>query len=101
LTPADLMKIFGIDGNALAVGILIFSLAVDRYSQKTYVDTYLTKARNLAAYKDTEEEKIRDILRNFHGVLRMTTSNILKTNVGATLVALSTIVKFIGDFAGG
>ena len=101
LTPADLMKIFGIDGNGLAVGILMFSLAVEGYSQKTYVDTYLTKARNLPEYKDKEEEEIRNILKNFHGILKITTSNILKTNVGATLVALSTIVKFIGDFVGG
>ena len=89
-------KILGASGDVLAFAVLLFSMAVDRYSDEHYVKAYSAQAKK--DHLDWSEALIREHLLDYHAKLQMLTRNILTTEVGAALLAISTTATVIGDF---
>jgi hypothetical protein len=97
LTFAVTIKILGVVGDSFALAILFISVSVDHYSQKTYVEGYLANAKR--CYPNHSEQEVQVMLKEFHGFLRTATGSVLKSDIGASLTALSTVLVFLGDFA--
>jgi hypothetical protein len=87
----------GLIADVLALGVLLVSISIDRYPKETYVSSYFDKARLIEAYTRLSKEDLVTILSNFHGDLKATTQNVLASDVGAALIAISTLLTLIGD----
>ena len=93
------LKVFGTVGDGLAVGVLILTnLIIKPYTQAEYINTYLPIAKQIPEYHSLSDDELRTLLRTFYGDLTTSTNNILKSDFGATLLAVSTVLAFIGDF---
>ncbi len=91
-------KIFGAAGDIIALAVLFFSVAVDRYSPEHYVRSYFSKAARDPGHRGWSEVMIREHLLDYHAKLKMLTRNVLTSEIGAALLAVSTILAVIGDF---
>lgn len=95
ITPISALQILAIGGDGISVGILVFSMSVKQYPQTWYVASFTGIAQTLPEYKGKSEAEIQGMLKQFYGQLQNTTGNILKNELGATLVAISTTLGFI------
>ena len=94
LIATSVLQILGIGGDMLSVGMLVLSNLVKHYPLKEYKASYEAKAKLLHP-NDTPDELQRR-LEDYHGYLQSTSSNILTTEVGGTLTAISTTLGLIG-----
>ena len=95
----SLLKVLGLIGDSFAVSLLIFSICVDRYSQNTYLARFTERAEK--ANPNMSPADVKQMLQVNHGELKNSTNNVLKSDVGATLLAISTVLALIGDLLGG
>jgi hypothetical protein len=95
----DFLKVFGTVGDGLAVGVLILTnFIIKPYTEAEYIKTYLPIAKQIPEYHSRSDDELRTLLGTFYGDLTKSTSNILTSDFGATLIAISTVLAFIGDF---
>jgi hypothetical protein len=93
ITLSSGLQIAAIGGDGISVAILIFTMSVKQYSQETYISSFKERAKRI--YPNVAPEVLTGMLKQFHGQLQNTTGNILKNELGATLVAISTTVGFV------
>lgn len=101
LTVAGVLKAAGLVGDGLGAGVLVISRMVDRYSLKTYLETFTPRAREIPEYKGKSDVVLKMILEDFYGTLKSSTQNVLQTDVGALLVGISTFLALVGDLFNG
>jgi len=90
------VKMLGISGDALAIGILAWTALVDGYSKEKYIDEYRFRAKGkFPGWSDLDIDRR---LGTWHAKLLKRTSKILEVKVGAALAAAGAIVAFVGDF---
>ncbi len=95
ITPISALQILAIGGDGISVGILVFSMSVKQYSQEKYVSSYKAKSKSIPDYEKDSQDELTGMLEQFHGQLQDATTNILKNELGATLLGISTTVGFI------
>lgn len=99
LTLSGVLKVVGLVGDGIALGVLLVSSVVERSSQERYVAAYTKRAKDL--YPKDSDAQTKTRLEEFFGILKSKTSNILKLDVGSILLAVSTVLAFVGGLVKG
>lgn len=97
----SVLKVAGLVGDGLGAGVLVISRMIYRYSLEKYLDTFMPRARNIPEYQGKSPVVLRMILEDFYGTMKTSTQNVLRTDVGALLVAISTFLALVGDLLKG
>ena len=94
LTLSGVLKVVGIIGDGMALGVLVVSSMLQRASQDKYVAAYTKTARKMyPSYSDTQ---LKQALEDLFGKMKDRTGNVLKLDVGSILLAVSTVLAFVG-----
>lgn len=99
LTLSGVLKIVGLVGDGIALGVLLVSSMVERSSQERYVVAYMNRAKTL--YRNDSEAQIKKRLEDFFGIMKNRTGSVLKLDIGSILLAVSTILAFVGGLVKG
>lgn len=94
LTLSGVLKVVGIVGDGMALGVLVVSSMVQRASQDGYVAAYTKVARKV--YPNYSDAQLKQALEDLFGKMKDRTGNVMKLDVGSILLAVSTILAFVG-----
>jgi len=92
---ASFLGVIGLEGDAVGVGVFLYTFIVKLYSEKTYVAGYLDRAKVL--YNGYTDDQVKTILRNMHGVLTREATTVLTVEIAGILLGAGTILKLISD----